>query len=125
MAKKTSTAPASAEKTAQKADKTIKKVKKVNHPWKNLRVAFVGPCIYQETAPRTIIMMEDEDSTAPLVKKMGAKFAGHGLSKAQVVVVGDQERMIKGEVRPHRHVERAHTAHPHPPLSRPPARARV
>ena len=48
MAKKTSTAPASAEKTAQKADKAIKKVKKVNHPWKDLHVAFVGPCIYQE-----------------------------------------------------------------------------
>ena len=64
---KTSTAPASAEKTIGKPK--IQKPKKVDHPWKGQNVAFVGPFVYQE---RTIIMMEDKDSITPLVKKMGA-----------------------------------------------------
>ena len=67
---KTSTAPASAEKTIGKPK--IQKPKKVDHPWKGQNVAFVGPFVYQE---RTIIMMEDKDSVTPLVKKMGAIFA--------------------------------------------------
>ena len=66
---KTSTAPASAEKTIQKPIQ-IQKPKKVDHPWKGQNVAFVGPFVYQE---RTIIMMEDKDSVTPLVK--GAIFA--------------------------------------------------
>ena len=46
-------------------------------------------------------MLEDEDSIKPLVMKMGAKFAGHSLAKTtRVIVVGDSERMNKGEVRP-------------------------
>ena len=65
---KTSTAPASAEKTIGKPK--IQKPKKVDHPWKGQNVAFVGPFVYQE---RTIIMMEDKDSVTPLVK--GAIFA--------------------------------------------------
>ena len=73
---KTSTAPASAEKTVRK---TIQKPKKVDHPWKGQDVAFVGPFVYQETQERTIIMLEDEDSITPLVKKMGAIFAALGL----------------------------------------------
>ena len=96
---KTSTAPASAEKTILKANKTIQKAKKVSHPWKGQKIAFVGPFIYQETTERTVVMMEDEDSVAPLLEKLGAKFAGHSLSKqTQVVVIGDAERMNKGEV---------------------------
>ena len=96
---KTTTAPASAAKTT--TTKTITKTKKVHHPWKGQQVAFVGPFIYQETEERTVIMLEDEDSIKPLVNKMGAKFAGHSLAKTtRVVVVGDSERMTKGEVRP-------------------------
>ena len=96
---KTTTAPASAAKTT--TTKTITKTKKVHHPWKGQNVAFVGPFIYQETEERTVIMLEDEDSIKPLVNKMGAKFAGHSLAKTtRVVVVGDSERMTKGEVRP-------------------------
>ena len=96
---KTTTAAASAAKTT--TSKTITKTKKVHHPWKGQNVAFVGPFIYQETEERTVIMLEDEDSIKPLVNKMGAKFAGHSLAKTtRVVVVGDSERMTKGEVRP-------------------------
>ena len=95
---KTTTAPASAAKTTT-TKSSIKKIKK--HPWKGQQVAFVGPFIYQETEERTVIMLEDEDSIKPLVNKMGAKFAGHSLAKTtRVVVVGDSERMTKGEVRP-------------------------
>ena len=95
---KTTTAPASAAKTTT-TKSSIKKIKK--HPWKGQQVAFVGPFIYQETEERTVIMLEDEDSIKPLVNKMGAKFAGHSLAKTTgVVVVGDSERMTKGEVRP-------------------------
>ena len=94
------TAPASAAKTTT-TKSSIKKVKKVDHPWKGQQVAFVGPFIYQETKERTVIMLEDEDSIKPLVMKMGAKFAGHSLAKTtRVIVVGDSERMNKGEVRP-------------------------
>ena len=97
---KTTTAPASAAKTTT-TKSSIKKVKKVDHPWKGQQVAFVGPFIYQETEERTVIMLEDEDSIKPLVNKMGAKFAGHSLAKTtRVVVVGDEQRMAKGEVRP-------------------------
>ena len=96
---KTTTAAASAAKTT--TTKTITKTKKVHHPWKGQNVAFVGPFIYQETEERTVIMLEDEDSIKPLVNKMGAKFAGHSLAKTtRVVVVGDEQRMTKGEVRP-------------------------
>jgi len=96
---KTTTAPASAAKTT--TSKTITKTKKVHHPWKGQNVAFVGPFIYQETKERTVIMLEDEDSIKPLVNKMGAKFAGHSLAKTtRVVVIGDSERMSKGEENP-------------------------
>ena len=109
---KTSTAPASAEKTIQKPIQ-IQKPKKVDHPWKGQNVAFVGPFVYQETQERTVIMMEDKDSIEPLVKKMGANFAGHSLSKStKVVVIGDPERMTKGEVHPCAKNEPTRRTHP-------------
>ena len=121
---KTSTAPASAEKTSQKVNKTIEKPKKLVHPWKGQRIAFVGPFIYQETNERTVVMLEDEESTAPLLKKLGAEWAGHEISKkTRVVVLGDSERMVKGEVWPRAENQpHARTSAAHPRLKHPRSR---
>ena len=51
--------------------------------------------------PVVLIVGPRRAGKTTLVKKMGAKFAGHSLAKTtRVVVVGDSERMTKGEVRP-------------------------
>lgn len=93
---KTTTAPASAEKTLKQTSKTIKK--KIDHPWKDQSIAFVGTMVYSETKDRTCIMQVDEEGTKPLIKKLCAKYSKTLSKKTQVVVLGDVSRMAKGEV---------------------------
>ena len=58
------------------------------------------PAQYSENEARTVVMHTDEESTAPIFKKMGATFTTSISKKTNVVIVGDRSRMAGKEDNP-------------------------